>query len=265
MSAATVRGNNLPQLQQEIWDFDPIRGYIHYQTWRGASQAWMLAQQQGYVRSGIACRLIYHQGDTATLEIDDSSQTYVIDSWEMVGNDEARDGLSHPSLILGLVAASEDPEKVISVMRKNLAEETDPTVLFGTGGDLNGKPTICQEFYRLQMRGSTEYRRAQYVLRHKTNAPNVASPNIADFNVDAVYSPSSFLTEIASALLWAFPCPSYLLYRAAHIPAPAAIANYNWGWLKSNSTTINAPHNRIEICQEYVLEQWSSDYYPVYV
>lgn len=258
---STIRGSLLPFLQAETWDFDPARGYAHRLDYKGASQAQMLALQQDYVRAGIACRLAYHQGDTSSLSVEDSTQQFTLDSWQMMANEESRDGLGHPSLTSALANGGYDVEVILQKTREHLANNESPQTLFAAGGDFFGAPAILQRFYRLQFRGATEYRRVQYVLRHTTNAPNRWSRNISDIGKDCIYTEAQLLTEVQSASLWIYPLPYRLAYKIAAIPAPTAQANYLWGWLKDGSTETTAANNRIEITTEYVLEQWSTDYY----
>lgn len=259
--SVTIRGSLLPFLQRETWDFDPTRGYLHYQDWKGASQAQMLLLQQDYVRQGIACRLVYEQGDSATLAIDDSTYAYTIDSWEIVGNEESRDALAHPNLVNAIIASGDDPNHVIALMRSNLQNDEDPNVVFEPGGDLFGTTAEVEFFYNLQIKGSTEYRRQQYVLRHKTNVPCRYTVNIADFGIDQIYTTAQLLTEVQNVALWVFPLPSRMAYKIANIPIPTPQSRYLWGWLKSASTETTAAHNRVDITTEYTLEQWSTDYY----
>lgn len=231
----------------------------------------MLALQQAYIAAGVACRLTYEQGDSATLSIDDATYSYTIDSWEIVGNEESRDALAHPNLINGILAlGAYNPFSVIAAMRQDLANEVPPHTIpggstpgaFDAAGDLfTFAGTVVERFYNLQVNGSSEYRRQQYVLRHKTNVPCRWTTNIADFGIDAIYTTAKLLTEVQNAALWVFPLPPRLAYKISQIPIPTAINNYLWGWLKSASTETTAAHNRVDITTEYTLEQWSTDYY----
>ena len=261
---STLRGDIAPQLQQEVYDWDPARGYVFRAKYKGASQAQMLALQNGYINLGIASRLTFNQGDTAEIEADDSTQSYLIDTWQILGNEESRDGLSHPALISALLAASVVPENVIASARQHIENNDDPVALFAVGGDFYGSPAALKRFYNLQVRGSTEYRHAQYVLRHTTNAPCRWRTNIADVGIDKIYTTSELLTETQDAGLWVYPMPGRLAYKISAIPAPASQAAYLWGWLKGGSTETTSSNNRIDITTEYVLEQWSTDYYLPY-
>lgn len=229
----------------------------------------MTLLQQDYVRQGIACDLDYDQGDSATLSVEDATYAYTIDSWEIVGNEESRDALSHPNLLNGIAALGYAPYSVIAVMRSDLASEIPPHAVgavtvgaFDAGGDLFPfANTIVETFYDLQCRGMTEYRRQQYVLRHKTNVPSRWTTNIADVAVDQIYTTAQLLTEVQDATLWIFPLPPRLVYKISQIPVPTAISGFIWGWLKSASTETTSAHNRVDITTEYALEQFTTNYY----
>lgn len=253
--SVTIRGTLLPLLQHEEWDFDPSRGYLYRATFRGASQELMLAQQQDLARGGIACRLLYNQGDSATLEVEDSTQQYTLDVWQLVGNEESRDIFSHPT-ILGLTTGDQ-----VAIVRQHLEWKDPPDAAFADDGisGLAGGPV--QKFYSLNLRGTTDYRRQQYVLRHTTNAPNRWNSNISDFGIDRIYTPAQLLSEVQNSGLWVVPIPGRLAYKIANIPFPTFQPDYLWGWLKGASTETTAANNRVEINTEYVLEQWSTALY----
>ena len=263
MSVDIIRGNILAQLQSEQFLWDSSRGFVHRSNYHGVSQDNMRILQDGYIAAGIASVLDYTQDGCARLDVEDSTQSYLIDTWQILGNEEGRDGLNHPGLTLALTAASLNAPKIIAAARQHLENNDDPTTLFGTGGDFYGSPAILRRFYELQVRGSTEYRHGQYVLRHTTNAPNRYSANISDFGVDQIYTPAELISECSDGGAWVYPLPSRLAYKISNIAVPTYQANYLWGWLKGASTETTAANNRIEISTEFICEQWSTDYnYP---
>lgn len=264
MASVTLKGTKSPLLQRTEQDFDPSRGIINRILYRGSDQSQMVALGNTYVAAGIACRIIYEQGDSATLEIEDSTLANTIDNWQLVGNSEARDVWSHPTNI-GLLN-----EDQIAAIRFHLNAQDSGTVTFGTApptnvADLRGfSGTAVERFYTLALRGGTEYRRGQYVLRHTTNVSNRWGVNVADFGVDMIYTPAKLISEISNSGFWVFPAPFRLQYKISNIPAPTAQPNFLWGWLKSSSTETTSAHNRVEIATEYTLDQWSTDNYLIY-
>jgi hypothetical protein len=263
----TFRGTFAALLQEAERDFDPQRGFVYTYRYRGADQATMDAAQQTYIDAGIACRVVHNQGDSATLYISDSTQSFTIDNWEIIGNEESRDLWSHPNLINTLNAHGYDAEEIIATARLNFSDTTGPDELFGFGGDLEATTLdapIVERFYRMKMRGAEDYRHGQYVLRHKTNVSNRWNVNIADVAVDQNYTTAQLLTEVTNPALWVFPLPPRLQYKISNITPPPSQAFYQWGWLKSSSTETTGAHNRVDIITEYTLEQWPTDVYAPY-
>ena len=154
-----VRGTLAPFLQNEEFNYDPNRGFIHKLEYKGAGQYNMQLLYTTYVNNGIPCRIVFNQGDTCTLYVDDTTQQYTLDVWQILGNEENRDGLSHPSL-LALVTDDD-----VARMRTHLENQDTPASVFGTGGDLaQYAGTLVPVFYSLQQRGSTEYEKIAQVM-----------------------------------------------------------------------------------------------------
>jgi hypothetical protein len=265
-ATVTIRGILAPLLQATSKIFDPQRGWIYRYEYRGASQYQMELLAQSYANQGMPLSLKLNQGDSASLEVEDPTQSFTIDTWEIVGNEESRDGLGHPTLINSLVGGFV-VDDVIEAMRRNLNANVKPSDVFSSSGDLFGAGPVVQLFYSLQVRGSTEYRHGQYVLRHKTNVPNRWNINIADIGIDTIYTTAQLLSETTDASLWIFPLPGRLQYKLGRIASDAiasnpGAANYQWGWLKSASTETTAANNRVDISTEYTFELWTTGYYP---
>jgi len=264
-----VRGTKLPLGQRTIYDFDPVRGYIIRTELEGAGQVEMLATHQDYVRQGIANRLIYER-DRASLEVEDSTQTYLLDTWQVDGNEETRDGLSHPNLSFLI-----DATTLIRVVRLYIDDPTDTNYTALTADPtyqalgLNNQEALDREIDR-QLKGDTGYKNGQYALIHTTNAPSNYQANVADFGVDAIYSSGQFLSEISNSNLWVLVCPPRLQFKMQQAASDllsrigAVPANYMIGWLKSASTEGTAANNRIDIRTTYVLDIWSTDKYSVF-
>ncbi len=255
MSAPVVRGSFANFRQSQSWDFDPQRGFIYRAEYKGIGAVNMAALQASYVAAGIAHRLTEHQ-DIYTLEAEDATQAYTIDSWQIVGNEESRDGFSHPALLnVFAEIPGAKPYDAIIHMRECLADNKTTDDAFSTE-ELAGSPLLAKMFYELAIRGGDQYRHEQYVLRHTTNAPNRWGVNIADIGVGKVYTTAQLLTECQDSSLWALPMPGRLAYKLSAIPSPTPIINYLWGWLKGASTETTAANNRVDINSEYILAQW---------
>jgi hypothetical protein len=259
----TFKGSKFPQLQRTRFNYDPSRGYVTHYDYHGMNQQQMLLLQQDIVAAGIACDLTYER-DIATLSVEDSTNANPIDVWEMPSSGESRDGLSHPS-VLALASNAQ-----IAAMRTHLQNNDTITSAFADTVLLPLAGTIVPTFYDLQQRGSPEYRKGYYSLRHTTNVSNRWQVNIADFGVDEIYTTAALLSEIANNGLWVFPCPGRLQYKIANIPVEvpgtedAYADQYQWGWLKSISSERTGANNRVDIVTEYQLALWSTAYYQPY-
>jgi hypothetical protein len=252
-----AKGDLQPFLQSETWDYDPSRGFIHTIVLEGASRDRMQAWQNAYVRSGIPCRRVDVKGGKSTLSIEDNTIQYTLDIWEIVGNEESRDGLSHPIVLAQCTDAQ------VFTMRNNLENNMAPEDAFADE-TLSTLSAQVRRFYAMQKRGATEYRRGQYVLRHRTNAPGGWQENVDDWGVGCVYTTAQLLSEVRSSYYWTKPLPDRMAYKISHIPYPNYVDFYQWGWLKDLSTESTTAYNRIDIQTNYTLEQWPNDYYPAY-
>jgi len=112
------------------------------------------------------------------------------------------------------------------------------------------------------LRGATTFVRGKYVLRHTTSAPSDYSANVADFNVERIYSIAQLLSEVEDSSLWILPLPGYLAYKINSYSAPAAYpASYLFGALKMRSAATTAAMGRVEITTEYLIDTWPTHTY----
>lgn len=122
--------------------------------------------------------------------------------------------------------------------------------------------SALQYFVLDYFRGATNYAHSKYVVRHTTNAPNNYSANVADFNVEKIYTIAQLLTEAQNGALWILPLPAYLAYKILNYPVPVNMPdNYLFGALKMRSNAVTAARNRIEISQEYLIDAWAKHTY----
>jgi hypothetical protein len=252
-------------LQEITYDFGPATGYLVRSQYEGANQATMLALQQDEVRAGVACALTYHKGGKVSLGVNDSTQQYAIDVWEIVDNRENPSGFAHPT-VLQILNRYANPTAIVAALKDLVQTSADYDITtnaallalsdedFDTLGD----------FVVLAQQGQGEYRRQQYVVRHTTNVSNRWGVNVADFGIDEIYSTAQLLTEVQSTALWILPLPPRMVYKIGAIPFPPAVEGYEWGWLKDGSTETSAANNRVNIVTEYSLDQWPFTYYAAY-
>ena len=275
-NASTIfRGDTSPQLQWQKREFDPQRGYVYYYDLKGLSQAAMILTQNQFSAQGIESSLTLEH-DIAMLSAVDSTQTFTIDSWQVVSQDESFDGLSHPNLLTALNGSLD----VIAAMREHLdindsllVFENDPAYVKWSSNNPGASAiSAVSQFYLLQQRGSTEYRNPQYVLKHTTNAPanwqgnpGQTQGNVADVGVNTIYTPAQAFSEVTNPALWILPLPvrlqTKLGFVPVQVPQPADPVQYLWGFLKSPSTESTSANNRVEIITEYTLALWSTILY----
>ena len=105
------------------------------------------------------------------------------------------------------------------------------------------------------LRGRTNYVHGKYLLRHTTSAPSDYAANVADFNVEKIYTIAQLLSECQDPTLWYLPMPGYLAYKILSYPVPGTMPpNYAWGALKMGSGAVTAARNRVEITTEYLID-----------
>ncbi len=114
-----------------------------------------------------------------------------------------------------------------------------------------GLKFFAEEYFR----GRTNYLHSKYTLKHTTLAPDTYSSNVAEFNIEQIYSIAQLLTEVQSNTLWILPLPGYLAYKILNYPVPIGMpSNYTWGALKMRSNAVTAARGRIEMTQSYLID-----------
>jgi hypothetical protein len=258
------RGLGLPQGQYVKYKYDPARGFSSDIHWKGISQTQLIALYNSVVSQGIACELNLFE-DEGELTAENSTLEFTIDSWEFIGADEKKFGLSHPTL--QAIISNDSPASPSAVMTSllNSLQSNDDTDVVATNmgnfGFNDADTDAILGFYYLQQSGATDYDYGQYSVRHKTNVSNRWQINVSDIGVKQIYTPAQFLTEVSDSGVWIFPMPPRLQFKASFIPPDPAQPDYLWGWLKSTSTESNAANNRVDIVTDYVLQNWSTYYY----
>ena len=295
LPSSVIRGDWLPQLQRVTYRFDPVRGWVTRYEWKGANQQLAINLSNNLALNGIANELTLEH-DMAVVEATDATQEYAIDSWEIVANEEVRDLFSHPTLqnaigtVVGFGTApgnqSVEFTQVLSAMRQGIQDNSDlfslasvPIIVnnFVVSVDFDtdtvvwtSEGSILAEFYSLYQNGTTGYQNPQYVLKHKFNISNRWTVFVSDWGVENIYTTAQLLTEVASSGLWIFPLPPSVQYTLAQIPIPAmgmlpvSTTGYQWGWLKTGSTRQTEALNRVNVENNYSLDLWNVDVYPLY-
>lgn len=276
-----IKTGSLQPFEQWIEsDFSQAHGFIVKQAFHGVSIAQMQALQQDYVRAGISCSFRIEKG-LCILTIEDSTQQFSLDTWQLVGSEDSISGLSHP-ILLNLISDNAVAWIISCISNPNQLEASTsgPTTqnqiidqIIAQNTELNDLSSANQEivfdFIGDQMRGQTDFRQSQYVLRHSSNVPNnwVIAAGLFQANVNCIYTAGLLGAEISNTA-WSPPCPNLIYQVAVNIPNPypatnADTAGYLWGWLKSTPTYTLAANNRIDISNDYTLALWNADYYAI--
>ena len=194
---------------------------------------------------------------------------YVFDQWEIETNESSESVFGDPrvknnisvgdrAVIARAVADGKSLAEAVSAVNSDLGTSyTAPTA----GNSL--------QLYNEMIKGQDSWGPFTYVLRHTSNVSQYSGYNVADNNVNCLYTTGQLLTEVGNALwtypnasLWTYPLPTRLVTKINNIPvqSPASdeAAYYLWSWKKSASREqINAQF-RVDIVTEYVLALWST-------
>lgn len=251
------RGSLFPQSQKTVVRYDPQTGIVVENDFNGAGQPEMQALFYDAIQSGIAGQITY-ENDKASLQTTDSTQQTTLDTWQIVGNEDSPDILTHPTILAFNLDSKDTATMRRACSDDNVIKWDD---VYAKMNDTDNGDAL-KKFFDLYKRGSQQYRKAQYVIRHSTNCPSRNLPNIADVGIETIYTFARLLSEVQSSALWLFPMPANLVYQISNIPVPTGRDGYRFGWLKSPPTKTTSANNRIDITTEYTLELWSLTLYP---
>lgn len=252
------RGTLVPQEQSYEYDYDPSTGGKQTYEFDSFSEANAVALANANIAARIPTKYRLVHG-AATVIVSDSNFTG-IDTWQILANETSKSRWDAPAMlrILKYGNGTDFYGDQIQILKDAVDNKTKWSELVNsidasiTGSDL----VYLSNVYNLILRGSEAYPYSQYVLRHTTNVGNGYSSNIADSNVDCVYTVAQLLSEVQNAGFWIFPLPGELQYFIQHIPSPSFQSGYLWGWLKRSATRCTSANNRIDLTTEYWLEQW---------
>lgn len=266
MSTAIQRGFVNPFLQRQTGRYSPVTGWSFDQEFRGLSAGQMQALAYQYAGAGCEYEITIQPG-MATLRTVDNRGNITIDTWELGPNKQIVSSLKNPKNIFEISA-----NDMVVIARAYLDQSNFDIAIAALAADGKGAFTMpdvtdsspTQRLYdRLKNNGESGFYYDQYVLRHTTNASNRGYFNVADRNVNCIYTQSQFYSEIRSANFWLFPAPLEIIGALDQIfldlSAPPDF--YLKGALKGASQRVTAANNRINIVTEYNLFNWSTDEY----
>jgi len=295
----TQRGLGTAYCQRQTGRFSPTNGWTFDQDFRGLSLPVMQNLANQYGNAGIEFELTYQNG-IATLRTQDTTGNVTIDVWEINANQVTVNWLKNPLLLANLyaVAAAYTGSSDQNVLDWNVTrfcglmaagiennqspfDTTKPATIADATGVFSSKnffdgtfsfgsisSTVYLPIFRAYQRaqaGQDVFFADQYTLRHTTNASNRGYYNVADSNVNAIYTQAQFITEITNSGFWIFPAPNEIIgaLNSIFTGLGTAPTNYLKGALKGGSSRVTAANNRVNIVTEYKLFNWSTDDYPL--
>lgn len=298
-TAPIIRGNDEPQLQRIRYTQNASTGGQVTEEWKGGSTTKMTAKWNANVYLVQGAEMTFEK-DVAELRLiwggspsggsggsgGTNSLQLTIDRWEVPEPKTEKPRFNHPTMrswlevlasLAGGTASTED--KIINylaTLNRGVANNAPTKSVFVSSADgLSGWDSLSPDgqnyikrAYQAVLQGQTHYQSSQYSLRHTTNTPNYWSRNVADNNVNRIYTQSQLIAECTDSNLWYFPLPGRLQYKLAASYADFAAqtptrANYQIGWLKSASSETTTGRSRNEIQTGFVLDQWPLDVYPL--
>lgn len=271
--AVEIRGTLQPKLQRQMVRYSPASGYLNQYDYRGIDSVWMRRLMQQWINLNCEVTLNVSHG-IATLEVVDSTGEITLDEWQILQNDERPTSLVNPLNLAataddvsdaGLPITGQDVLDAIAIVMA--AGECDLGTLKAANYKqllayftTNGMAASARLLQRMNS-GADSYYQSAYVLRHTTNASSRYEANVADFNVDRIYTVAQLLSEVTSDFYWRLPLPPQMEYFINNLDFPTPRANYQNGWLKRGASRSTAANFRIQLTTEYWMGQISTDEY----
>lgn len=245
--AVILRGTVDPKLQRYSVQYSPVSGYNRQYDYKGFGESLMQSLMDTWTEIGCEATLS-GEHDVYTLQVRDSTGETTLDSWQIQQLDERPNCLSNPRHISN---TTQEEREIIRYWLDNPTENQSPA----------GLGAYALRLYYRMAEGATEFVRSIYILRHTTNAPSNYSANIADKNVDCIYTTEQLLQETQNSFSWRLPLPPAMAYFIDHVDFPDTRDYYINGWLKRGASRTTAANFRQEISTEYWMGQISTDEY----
>jgi len=270
-SLPSLRGVVTPLQQWFEANFDPSTGFTFRGEYRGLDFFTMNGLSNYFTQLGMKADFRWDAG-IATLAITDPTQNVLIDRWEL-GVDEEKPSIWENPIFQALINTQGSADAAIILAKMKNAGEgniawadliTDAEFEAAAGGMSEPQQNQLEDYLDYYLSGITNFLRGKYRLRLTMNAPARWGANIADFNVEKIYTIAQLLSEVTSRSLWILPLPAYLNWKIQNYVAPdlTATPEYIWGALKTRSGASTAANNRVDITTEYLIDAWTTWLYP---
>ena len=261
----TQKGLGTPFCRRQTGRMCPTTGWTFDQEFNSLSLANMEGLANVYSNAGIEYELTYQNG-IATMRTRDTTGNVTIDIWEIAANRQAISLLQNPYYLANV---STNDLTVIGRAIKDTSELSAAVTALNADGSGFTEPTVtgstatARLWNKLRNLDLGIFFADQYLLRHKTNASNRGYYNVADTNVNCIYTQAQLYSEITNGTYWFFPCPAEIIgaLNVIFSGLPSPPSNFMQGALKGAAQRTTSARNRVNIETEYDLSNIDEDNY----
>lgn len=268
--AATRRGLGTPFCQKQTGRWSPTAGWTFDQEFRGMVLGNMQALADTFGNAGIEWAITYEHG-IATMQTVDTTGNITIDVWEINASRQNLSIFGNPKIVsvvtandLKVIARAYQDGSDLTTATKSLNGD-NPGTTYTAPNLATANATTVWLWDQCKNDKITDYATDVYSLKHSTNASNRGFYNVADVNVNCIYTQSQFYSEIRNGGYWIFPAPNEIIGALDVIFASfgSPPTGYYQGALKGGASRCTTANNRVNITTEYTLGVISS--YPYYL
>ena len=258
----TQRGFGTAYCRKQTGRWSPVNGWTFDQDFNGLSLANMQALANVYQGAGIEYEITVQNG-LATMRTRDTTGAITIDVWEVQPSRVTKSIFENPIILANVLA--NDLAVIAKAFTGGLTQLADavtalnadnPDVTY-TAPDLATASDQTVWLWKQVTQGQDpNYFADQYTLKHTTSASIRGYYNVANTNVNAIYTQAQLYSEITRSGYWIFPCPAEIIGDLNTIFAglPAAVTPLLQGALKGGSSRVTAANNRVNLTMEYLIE-----------
>lgn len=253
MSSVHLRGTLTPLRQRVSRRWHPENGWVVSEEFKTFNSVNAGALLDAYAHVGVEVEWSESFG-VHVITTTDTRGEQRIDRWDMAVDEEYPSEYQNPRNVALLGLSRRD----LSLWKQGLANESDWDTVWEQMFEPDNEAELG-ELYEAMQRGNTQYRKNCLCLVHTTNVSNRYEINIADTNVNRIYTHAQFLSECLDTNLWVFPLPGAVEYALTYFyndNEPTPREGTLWGWLKSGSPRSSCANNRIDIVTRFKLDQW---------
>jgi hypothetical protein len=277
LTAPVRRGFGTPFCQRQTGRWGPTSGWTFDQEFKCLGPnalANIQAMANQYGGAGIEYEFTVQNG-MVSLRTMDTTGNETIDVWEISASRASTSIFNNP--IVQANVSANDLKVLAYAFQKGITPATAVSEMNSAAPPPSSpytEPNVTtssatQRLYDDVFNGADRetYYVDQYSIRHTTNASNRGYWNVADTNVNCIYTVAQFFSEITNGSLWFFPAPNEIIGALNvifnNIGSPST--NYIKGALKGGSSRITAARNRVNIVTDYSLGNISTDRYALKV